>query len=200
MKSKKPVSAETRRRYLVNLAMFVLFLGVTASSVYFLYVPGGYQGGRNPRYQMRIIFERETWDDIHVWTSMLLSAILFVHIILHANWIKQVFIKNLKIWKANAGESNWLRKINILDDGLSALFFLVCLFSGLVLFFIPGGRGTAFIEFMHITRDSWKIVHTWSGIAMLAGVVIHLFIHWKWIKKVSLKFFSIRRYKQAVQY
>ena len=44
------VSTETRKRYLINMSLFILLIGVTVSSAYFLYVPGGYQGGRNPRY------------------------------------------------------------------------------------------------------------------------------------------------------
>ena len=27
----------------------------------------------------------------------------------------------------------------------------------------------------------WQLLHKWGGIAMLAGVVLHLVLHWKWI-------------------
>lgn len=184
------ISGETLKRYLVNLAMFLLLVGVTASSLYYLYVPGGYQGGRNPRFNMRIIFERETWEGIHIWTGIMISVILFLHIFLHTQWIKSVFIKYIQIWKKSVRTSNWLRVFNVFDDGLSALFFLVCLFSGLVLLFVPGGRGTDTIEILWIVRENWKLIHTYSGIGMLIGVALHLLIHWNWIKKVSNKFFG----------
>ena len=189
------ISTETRKRYLINLSMFILLIGATLSSIYFLYVPGGYQGGRNPRYNMRIIFERETWEIIHIWTSIMLSVILFLHIFVHAKWIKTVFIQYVQLWKRSVREGNLLRVINVLDDGLSAALFLVCLFSGLVLLFVPGGRGTATIEILWVMRENWKIIHTWSGIGMLIGVLLHLIIHWKWIMKVSSKFISLRSNK-----
>jgi len=186
-----PISSKTRNRFLINGFMFFLFLGVAASSLYFLYVPGGYQGGRNARFNMRIIFERETWDEIHFWSSVILSAIVFLHILLHLKWIKNVFFKRIGRWKKSMRVRSWLRTLNLVDDGLSAIFFLICLFSGLVLFFIPGGRGSAWIEFLSITRQTWKGIHTWSGVGMLIGVLVHLIIHWKWITKVSRKFFSL---------
>ena len=192
MKRQYDISKETRKRFLINIAMFLLLIGVTASSLYFLYVPGGYQGGRNPRFNMRIVFERETWDNIHVWTSIMLSVILFLHIFQHENWIKNVFVKYIQIWKKSVREGNLLRILNVLDDGLSAVFFLVCLFSGLVLLLVPGGRGTATIEILWIMRETWKTIHTWSGIGMLIGVLLHLIIHWKWITKVGVKFINSR--------
>jgi len=186
----KTLSSETRKRYLVNFAMFLLFIGVTASSLYFLYVPGGYQGGRNPRFNMRIIFARETWEDIHVWTSFLLSGILIMHIFLHLRWIQTVFLKYIQLWKKSVRTGNRLRILNILDDGFSAVSFLICLFSGIVLFLVPGGKGSAWIEILSITRGTWKIIHTWSGVGMLIGVLLHLLIHWNWITRVSRKLFS----------
>jgi len=192
MKRQYGISIETRKRFLINVAMFLLLIGITAYSLYFLYVPGGYQGGRNPRFNMRIVFERETWDNIHVWTSIMLSVILFLHILKHENWIKNVFGKYVQIWKKSVREGNLLRILNVLDDGLSAVFFLVCLFSGLVLLLVPGGRGTATIEILWIMRETWKTIHTWSGIGMFIGVLLHLIIHWKWITKVGAKFINSR--------
>jgi hypothetical protein len=187
MKFQKGLSKETVRRYTINFVMFFLFLFVAASSAYFLYVPGGYQGGRNPRYNMQIFFTREVWHDIHFWTSIILSAILFLHILLHLKWIKNVFLRTIKIWEQSLQSRNYARIINRLDDGLIALFFIACMISGLILYVVPGGRDTKYIEILSITRETWKTIHTITGIGMLAGVVIHLVIHWGWIRKVSKK-------------
>jgi hypothetical protein len=197
----KKISTETRKRYLITMSMFVLLIGVAISSAYFLYVPGGYQGGRNPRYNMRIIFERDTWGDIHIWTSMMLSVILWLHIFLHTKWIRTVFIQYLQLWKQSVREGKLLRIINVLDDGLSAVFFIICLFSGLVLLIVPGGRGTATIVILWVTRENWKLIHIWSGVGMLAGVFLHLVIHWKWMMKVSRKVvpFKTNRYQGGAE-
>lgn len=183
-------SKETVRRYFINLAMLFLVLFVTLSSMYFLYVPGGYQGGRNPRYNMVIIFSRDVWHDIHFWTSIILSAILLMHIILHWKWIKNVLFRMMRTFKQSLQSGNYIRILNILDDVFSACFFLVCLISGLILFIVPGGRDTKYLEIFTITRESWKSVHTVSGIGMLAGVAIHLVIHWGWLRKISKRIFN----------
>lgn len=190
MNTRTALSKNTKKRYLINFAMFFLFLAVTLSSLYFLYVPAGYQGGRNPRYNMQIIFDRDTWGEIHTWTSFVLSAILFIHIIIHWSWVQNVFVKYIQIWKKSVRSRNNMALLNIIDDGLIAIFFLACLVSGIVLFVVPGGPGTAYTLIMAVARDTWKDIHVWTGIGMLVGIVLHLIIHWGWIKKVSAKIFK----------
>lgn len=198
MNPNQGLSKETTRRYLINFVMFILLLFVTASSLYFLYVPGGYQGGRNPRYNMQIIFTRHTWGEIHFWTSMVLSAILLAHIALHHKWIRSVFFRFMKTWQQSLQSRNYLRLFNLLDDVLSALFFLVCLVSGLILFYVPGGRETKTLEVLYFTRDAWKSIHTISGIGMLTGIGLHLFIHWGWIKKVTRNIAGLRNFPPVI--
>jgi len=185
------LSKETIRRYSINFVMFFLILFVAASSAYFLYVPGGYQGGRNPRYNMQIIFTREVWHGIHFWTSIILSVILLLHILMHWKWIKNVFFRTIKTWKRSLQSRNYMRIFNILDDGLIALFFIACLISGLILYVVPGGRDTKYIEILAITRETWKTIHTVTGIGMLVGVTLHLVVHQGWIRKVSKKVFRL---------
>jgi hypothetical protein len=123
-----------------------LILVETASSLYFLYVPAGYQGGRNPRYNMVILFERDTWGEIHTWTSFVLSAIILFHIIIHWSWVKNVFWRYLQVWKNKIGANNKMAIVNLVDDGLSAVLFLFCLISGLALFIVPGGRAVIMLN------------------------------------------------------
>lgn len=189
MKPKTELSENTKKRYLIFLGMFLLFLAVTASSLYFLYVPAGFQGGRNPRYNLVILFDRDTWGKIHTWTGFVLSALILLHVIVHWSWIKNVFWRYLQVWKNNIGLKNKMAIFNLADDGLSALFFLWCLISGLALFIVPGGPGSDYTLFLYITREAWKNIHIWTGIGMLVGVILHLVIHWGWIRKVTKKIF-----------
>ena len=178
--------------------MFLLFIGVAASSLYFLYVPGGYQGGRNPYYNLQIIFNRETWDEIHIWTSFMLSAFLLLHFVFHWSWFKNSFWRSIKNMKKNL-VSNKMAFLNIVGDVFAALSFIICLLSGLVLFFIQGGKGSSVILFLNVSRELWKTIHIGSGIGMLLGVLFHLVIHWKWIKKVSQKLFLKTEEKTQVR-
>ena len=53
-------------------------LVVIASSLYFLYLPNGFQGGRNPYYEIIILFARETWDVLHTWSGILMILISLI--------------------------------------------------------------------------------------------------------------------------
>jgi len=32
-----------------------------------------------------------------------------------------------------------------------------------------------------ISRETWSDLHTWASLVLIAGVVVHLVLHWKWI-------------------
>ncbi|MEA1992919.1 MAG: DUF4405 domain-containing protein [Euryarchaeota archaeon] len=80
-------------------------------------------------------------------------------------------------------------RLNALVD-LSAFFaFLISLISGIVLWLVlpegyRGGRGAAEL-FLGVTRHQWTNIHTVSSLAMAGIIVIHLILHWSWIKSLS---------------
>jgi hypothetical protein len=37
------------------------------------------------------------------------------------------------------------------------------------------------------SRTTWDVIHTWSGVAMIAAAILHFAIHWRWIVKVAGK-------------
>jgi hypothetical protein len=37
------------------------------------------------------------------------------------------------------------------------------------------------------SRLIWDVIHTWSGVAMIAAAALHFAIHWKWAVKVTRK-------------
>lgn len=76
-------------------------------------------------------------------------------------------------------------KWNLALDALIALAFLGTAISGLVFFFDLAGRGSASESWL-LTRDAWRSLHDWFGLAMVAGVGIHLLVHWKWIVHATL--------------
>ncbi|MCJ7512611.1 MAG: DUF4405 domain-containing protein [Anaerolineales bacterium] len=76
-------------------------------------------------------------------------------------------------------------KWNLLLNSVIALGFLVTALTGLVFFFglagagYQGGRVAS--QSWLLTRDAWRSLHDWFGMAMIAGVSVHLIVHWKWI-------------------
>ena len=76
-------------------------------------------------------------------------------------------------------------KWNLALDALIAFAFLITAASGLVFFFGLAGHGNA-AEAWLLSRDAWRSLHDWFGLAMITGVGIHLLVHWKWIANVAL--------------
>ena len=76
-------------------------------------------------------------------------------------------------------------KWNLALDALIAFAFLVTAISGLVFFFDLAGHGSSRESWL-LARDAWRSLHDWFGLAMVAGVGIHLLVHWKWIVHATL--------------
>lgn len=34
---------------------------------------------------------------------------------------------------------------------------------------------------LFLSRDNWNDVHIWGSLAVIAGIVVHLALHWRWI-------------------
>jgi len=78
-------------------------------------------------------------------------------------------------------------KLNYLLDGVIAIAFIASALSGIVFLFAgsggyQGGRNPTFrTEILGIDRAVWSDLHAWVSLVMIAGVVIHLVLHWNWI-------------------
>ena len=59
---------------------------------------------------------------------------------------------------------------------LSSLYFLVFPVGG-----YQGGRNLNYARVVIFSRQTWDIIHTWSGLAMIMAAVVHIMIHWQWI-------------------
>ncbi|MBW2969318.1 DUF4405 domain-containing protein [Candidatus Woesearchaeota archaeon] len=67
-------------------------------------------------------------------------------------------------------------KINAWINIFLFLSGAVVAFSGFALL------GKSILSF--IARDSWKAVHNFAGIIFLVFVLIHLTMHWTWLKNI----------------
>ncbi len=76
-------------------------------------------------------------------------------------------------------------------DAVIALAFLASAASGLAFVVMgesgyQGGRNSAFATvFLGIPRTSWSDLHLLASLVMIAGVIVHLVLHWKWIVCVT---------------
>ena len=86
------------------------------------------------------------------------------------------------------------------------LFFIMFLaailqaLSGFILWLViphgagyRGGRGLGLTDSTFLwSRDTWIDLHDWTAVALLALLIIHLILHWKWIVYTTKKSFCTK--------
>jgi hypothetical protein len=187
------ISRQTRQNWLIDAAVFSTALLSTITGIYFLFLPvGGYQGGRNPTFGMTILFNRSTWDDLHTWGGLLMILAVVIHLAWHWSW---VMIMSRRLATTLLGKGTKFSrgaKINVLVDLVIALGFILAAVSGIYFLFVPagftGGRNLGWDPGFLFSRNTWDIVHTWAALAMIIAALLHGAIHWRWITKVTKRF------------
>ena len=80
--------------------------------------------------------------------------------------------------------NNWLIDtavfIGAVLSMLSGVYFLFFTSGG-----YKGGSNPWYGIVVLFTRHTWEDIHTWGGLLMITAVVIHLSIHWQWIKMMT---------------
>lgn len=90
-------------------------------------------------------------------------------------------------------------RINYILDVVIALAFILSAVSGLVLWLggsggYQGGRNPAYhATILSVSRAAWHDLHLWTSLVMMAGVGLHLALHWRWILCMTRDIFSPRR-------
>ena len=191
MRKINSIAPQTRNNWLIDVGLFVGALIASITGIYFLFLPvGGYQGGRNPMYGITILFERHTWEDLHTWFGILMIAAAVVHIIVHWQWIMGMGRRILHEITHHETRFNNRSRFNLLINFAVGLGFTIAAISGIYLLFVPGGRNAIPDPRIIFTRTTWDLIHTWSGIGMIAAAAVHFAIHWKWVTKVTRKLFK----------
>ncbi len=76
---------------------------------------------------------------------------------------------------------------NFIVNVAIALLGLLSLLSGLLLMAFPergyrGGRNPDFrAAFLGLSRHTWSDLHVWFSLLAVAGVILHVALHWKWV-------------------
>ena len=200
MENKNTGSNKTRRNWVVDAALFIGTLIASLSGIYFLIFPdGGYMGGRNPYYGIRVIFDRSGWEWIHTWLSLGMIAIALLHIILHWKWVvsttKRVVRDIFTSHKSNMNSKGWQ---NVIVDGAIGVGFIISALSGIYFIFVGESRGGLAPDPMFLfSRTVWEVIHTWSSVLFISGFLMHFAIHWGWVTKVTRKIFIGKKVKSV---
>lgn len=182
-----PASKQTCYNWLLDAVLAVSGLAAVLSGVYFLFLPvGGYQGGRNPMYGVTVLFERHTWDVLHTWTGVAMIVAAALHLAIHWRWLVSMgrrIAREVTGWGPALTRRGRLNLALNLATGVS---FAITAASGVYFLFAPGGpssrvAGTGFL----FNRATWDLLHTWGGVAFVAALGLHLYIHWGWVAKTT---------------
>lgn len=192
MKTSNTLSFQTRRNWWLDILLFCSAVLVALSGIYFLYLPNGYQGGRNPWYGITILFTRQTWDLIHTWSGVIMIGVAAIHLMLHWSWVSNMTKRTIKELTGVNGRMNAAGRFNLIINALVALGFIFATISGIYFLFYLGGR-SAVDPYILFSRQTWDMIHTWSGVIMIAAAVLHFIIHWKWVTKVTWKMLAALR-------
>jgi asparagine N-glycosylation enzyme membrane subunit Stt3 len=99
-------------------------------------------------------------------------------------------IKEIKMNKA---------RLNYTLDAVIGVAFAISAVTGMAFLLMgsggyQGGRNPNFrTALLGISREAWNDLHTWASMVMIAGVVVHLVLHWKWIVCVTKQMLPARR-------
>ncbi|MBI5305635.1 MAG: DUF4405 domain-containing protein [Chloroflexi bacterium] len=192
MPKKTNLSLQTRANWLVDASVLVSGLLAALTGIYFLFFPsGGYRGGRNPFYGMTILFDRHVWQNWHAETGMVMIVVAIIHLVIHWRWIKTMTKRAMNALFAQACPLSNGAKLNLAVDLVVAISFSLTAISGLYFFFLPARPMFVF------DRVTWDLIHTWAFVVLLAGVLAHLAIHWRWMTNVTERIFRFPRARQS---
>jgi Domain of unknown function (DUF4405) len=185
MSNSGSVSKQTCNNWLIDASLFTSALIAMLSGIYFLFFPiGGYQGGRNPAYNIIVLFTRHTWDNLHTWSGVIMIAVVVIHLSLHWRWVVNMTRRMVKEIFGKGTSMNARGRFNLWVNITIAISFLVTALSGVYFLFVPGGWGTT-DPLILFTRLTWDMLHTWGAIVLILAAMAHFVIHWNWIVKVS---------------
>lgn len=181
------VSSITRNNWFIAASLAISGLLLALSSVYFLLAPsGGYQGGRNPYYDLQIIFSRQGWDLMHTWSSVVMISLVLIHVVFHWTWVKSMSNRIARELTGKAGRMNNRARANLVLNLVVAVTFVLAALSGVYFMFFPKHASVA-SPLIIFTPEGWDLVHTWSGVALIGSLLLHIVIHWKWIVNVAAR-------------
>ena len=188
----KALSKTNRNNWLLDSLLALSGLVVGLTSIYFLFLPlDGYKGGRNPYYGLIILFDRHTWSDLHTWVGLGMTVIALIHFIIHFDWIVNMAKKIAKEALHRKAILNKRGRFNIFVDAMIALGFFISAITGLI-FFLVAGENSVFTPAARMIADTTALdlIHSWSGILMIAAAVVHFAIHWQWVVKIARRIFQ----------
>jgi hypothetical protein len=117
-------------------------------------------------------------------------AAAIIHLAIHWPWMVSMARRTWNELTGKCGCMNARGRWNLILNSLVASSFILTALSGVYFLFVPSGRWAADPGLL-FSRITWDLIHTWAGVTLIAAVLIHLAIHWKWVTKVTRKMIQL---------
>ncbi len=119
-----------------------------------------------------LVVANPSWTGIglHEWLSLGVFVLLFVHVLFHMDWV-------FKTTKAAFTKPSWATTGNWVLNLLLLLVLTLATISGLL---ISGDV----LPSLGLYADGyyfWDPLHAFSAKLLLALLIVHVVVHWKWI-------------------
>lgn len=111
---------------------------------------------------------------LHEWLGLGALVVLFVHLLVHADWCVDALRTTLR-------RPTWARTGNLVVDALMLVTLVVVVVSGL---FVSGAVLPAFGLYAE-GYYFWDPLHAIAAKALLALLLVHVVVHWKWFASVA---------------
>jgi hypothetical protein len=193
----------TRKNRLIDASVFLGGGSASLSGVYLLFLPsGGYQGGRNPACQLTILLSRQGWSQVRTWGGVLMIAAIVIHFAVHWNWVKMMGRCSANALRSDGTHLSKGANVNAGINASVGISFLVRALSGIYFLFAPaggfqGGNYPGWDPMFLVSRTTWDMTHTWSGVVMIVTTAVHFTIHWRWVKNMTVCLLLSLRLKPA---
>lgn len=128
-----------------------------------------------------LVVANPAWTGIglHEWLGVGVYVVLFVHVLFHMDW---VFNTTKRAWT----HRSWATTGNWCLDVLIFISLTLCTVAGVL---ISGD----FLPALGLYADGyyfWDPVHSFSAKLLLALLIVHIVVHWKWIVSFFKKKFK----------
>jgi preprotein translocase subunit SecY len=91
---------------------------------------------------------------------------------------------------------NWLIDFTVFAGAivatLSSIYFMYLPVGG-----YQGGRNPMYGVTILFSRETWDVLHTWGGVAMIVAVAVHFTYHWTWVTTMARRVWNILRRSAA---
>ena len=132
---------------------------------------------------------RYLWIEIHNWASVALLGLIIMHLIMHRTWIVEIFKRTGFFF------NNPIKKVGeqLIISILFFILFVAEYLSGFVLWLILPRGGFDYFNMLHgigrtfwgWQRNVWVDIHAWAAVLIIAILIIHLILNWRWMLHTS---------------